>query len=290
MFSHRLFSVGLRYAALPLFSLQFIGGLSGQTIHYKPVDRALVETRLKSYGGNDKQREATLKQMFIAAGCDEQHLSEQAVKGTRQPNVICVLPGSSERCIVVGAHFDHVSEGDGVVDNWSGASLLPSLLEAVKVEPRKHTYIFIGFTDEEKGEIGSHFYVHQMTKEQVASTDAMVNLDTLGLGATEIWASHTDKRLQALIIYIAKAMNVPLSGVDVDGVGSTDSVQFEARKIPSTTIHSLTQETWDARILHTSKDRLSAMRLDDYYQSYRLTAAFLAALDQWPFDTKSSAH
>ena len=254
------------------------------------MDRSLVETRLKNYGGNDKQRAATLKQMFIDAGCDEQHLSEQIVKGTRQPNVICVLPGSSDHCIIVGAHFDHVSEGDGVVDNWSGASLLPSLIEAVKVDPRKHTYIFIGFTDEEKGEIGSHFYARKMTKEQVALTDVMVNMDTLGLGATEIWSSHTDKRLIAVIAYVAKAMNLPLSGADVDKIGTSDSVQFEALKIPSTTIHSLTQETWDKQILHTSKDKISAIRLDDYYQSYRLISAFLAVLDQWPFDNQAPSH
>ena len=90
--------------------------------------------------------------------------------------------------------------------------------------------------------------------------------------------------------YVAKAMNLPLSGADVDKIGSSDSVQFEALKIPSTTIHSLTQETWDKQILHTSKDKLSAIKLDDYYQSYRLIAAFIAALDQWPFDAQASAH
>ena len=77
-----------------------------------------------------------------------------------------------------------------MVDNWSGASLLPSLYEAVKLEPRRHTYIFVGFTDEEKGEVGSHFYVRRMTTEQVAATDAMVNMDALGLAPTEIWATH----------------------------------------------------------------------------------------------------
>lgn len=130
--------------------------------------------------------------MFADAGCDGQHLSEQAVREARQPNVICVLPGSSDKVIIVGAHFDHASAGDGVVDNWSGASLLPSLYEAVKVELWTHTYIFIGFTDEEKGEVGSHFYAQQMTEEQVVATDAMVNMDTLGLAATEIWVNHSD--------------------------------------------------------------------------------------------------
>jgi hypothetical protein len=174
-----------------------------------------------------------------------------------------------------------VSAGDGVVDNWSGASLLPSLYEAVKIEPRNHAYVFIGFTDEERGDVGSRFYARQMTKEQVAATDAMVNMDTLGLAPTEIWASHSDERLNGALIYIGKQTNIPVTGANVEQVGSTDSEQFAARKIPSITIHSLTQETWNAHILHTSKDRFSAIRLDDYYQTYRLLAAYQPSWTRW---------
>lgn len=221
-----------------------------------------------------------LKQMFADAGCDDQHLSEQQVKGSKLPNVICILPGSSDKVIIVGAHFDRVSDGDGVVDNWSGASLLASLYEAVKIESRKHTYIFIGFTDEEKGEVGSRFYVRQMTKEQVVATDAMVNMDTLGLASTEVWLGHSDKTLTNALVYIAKQLNAPLTAVNVEQVGSTDAEQFSERKIPRITIHSLTQESWNAHILHTSKDKFSAMHLDDYYQTYCVLGAYLAFLDQ----------
>ncbi|HLK53922.1 MAG TPA: M28 family peptidase, partial [Candidatus Angelobacter sp.] len=255
--------------------------VAAQSVKYKVVSREVVESRLGRYAGNDKQREATLKQMFTEAGCDEQHISEQPVKGSKQPNIICVLPGSSDKVIIVGAHFDHISKGDGVVDNWSGASLLPSLYESLKIAPRKHTFIFIGFTDEEEGEVGSHFYVHQMTKEQVASTDAMVNMDTLGLAPTEIWGSHADKSLNSAIAFVAKQLHVPVTSVNVEQVGSTDSEQFAARKIPSITIHSLTQESWNAGILHTSKDKFSAIKLDEYYESYRLVAVYVAFLDQF---------
>ena len=269
------------YGIATLILLLFYTGVTADSVQYKPVSREVVESRLGRYAGNDQQREATLKQMFGEAGCDEQHVSEQRVKGSKQPNVICVLPGSSDKAIIVGAHFDHISRGNGVVDNWSGASLLPSLYESLKIEPRKHTYIFIGFTDEEQGEVGSYFYVRQMTKEQVAATDAMVNMDTLGLAPTEVWASHSDKRLSGAIASVAKQLHVPVTGMNVERIGSTDSEQFAARKIPSITIHSLTQESWDAGILHTSKDKLSAMKLDDYYESYRLVAAYVAFLDQF---------
>jgi hypothetical protein len=266
-------------AAIVLVLYSWIGA-TAEGVRYDPVSREVVETRLGKYTGNNKQREATLKQMFTEAGCDDQHISEQAVKGSKLPNVICLLPGSSDRVIIVGAHFDRVSEGDGVVDNWSGASLLPSLYESVKLESRKHTYIFIGFTDEEQGEVGSRFYARQMSKEQVAATDAMVNMDTLGLAPAEVWASHSDKRLVGALAYIAKQLNLPVTGVNVEQIGSTDAEKFSERKIPRITIHSLNQETWNAHILHTSKDKLSAMRLDDYYQTYRLLAAYVAFLDQ----------
>lgn len=271
---------GSKFRAAALTVLLLIAITTAETVRFNLVSREMVEARLKKYGGDNRQREATLKQIFTVAGCDGQRLSEQSVKGSKQPNVICMLPGSSGKVIIVGAHFDRVSAGDGVVDNWSGASLLPSLYEAVKVEPRKHTYIFIGFTDEEKGLVGSHFYVQQMTKEQVAATDAMVNMDTLGLAPSEVWATHSDKRLMGALGSIAKQLNVAVTGVNVDRIGSSDSESFDERKIPRITIHSLTQETFNAGILHTAKDKFSAMRLDDYYQTYRLLAAYIAYLDQ----------
>ena len=70
-----------------------------------------------------------------------------------------------------------------------------------------------------------------------------------------------------MLAAIGKQLKLPVSAVNVEHVGSTDSEQFAARKIPSITIHTLTQETWNAHILHSVKDKMSAIRLDDYYQS-----------------------
>lgn len=276
----KLFGQSFRLSvAAAAFLVHSFPAFAADSVRYNPVSRQVIEARLRKYGDDNKDREATLKQLFADAGCGD-HTSEQPVKGSKLPNVICVFPGSSDKAIIVGAHFDRVSEGDGVVDNWSGASLLPSLYEAVKAERRKHSYIFIGFTDEEKGEVGSRFYVRQMTKEQVATTDAMVNMDTLGLAPPEVWGSHSDETLAGALGYIAKRLNIPLSRIDVEQIGSSDAEQFAERKIPRITIHSLTQESWNAHILHTSKDKISAMQLDDYYDTYRLLAAYIAFLDQ----------
>jgi Zn-dependent M28 family amino/carboxypeptidase len=249
-------------------------------LRFRLVSRESVEVRLNEYGGTNSERGATLKRMFVDAGCGE-HLSEQRANWSKTPNVICVLPGTSDRVIIVGAHFDRVSSGDGVADNWSGASLLPSLYEAVKVEPRTHTYVFIGFTDEEVGLVGSRFYARSLTREQVAATDAMINMDTLGLAPSEVWLRRSDKRLAAALFGVAALLELPLTAVDFDNVGSTDSESFRRRKIPSLTIHTLTQKSENEQILHTRKDKLSALNLDHYYDTYHLVAVYLVYLDQY---------
>jgi hypothetical protein len=247
-------------------------------IHLVPRDG--VERRLREYQGSNRERGARLKRMLSDAGCAEQ-VSEQHIRYSTPPNVICVLPGVSDRIIIVGAHFDRVRAGDGVADNWSGASLLPSLYESVKIEPRKHTYIFIGFTDEEKGLVGSRFYASRMTREQVAATDAMINLDTLGLAPTEVWTNRSDKRLTGALNGIAKYLKLPLNGLNFEGVGSSDSESFAALKIPRITIHSLNQKSEDDGILHTTKDKLSAINLGYFYETYHLVALYLAYLDSF---------
>ena len=198
--------------------------------------------------------------------------------------VICVRPGTSDRTIIVDAHFDRVSAGDGVVDNWSGASLLPSLFQAVAIEPRLHSYVFIGFAAEEAGMVGSRFYARRMTAEQIAATDAMVNMDTLGLASTNVWLNRSDKRLVFALGSVGKLLDLPVSGVNFEQIGSTDSESFAARKIPSITIHTLNQKAHDAGILHSRKDKLEAVRLDDYYDTYRLMSVYLVFLDRY-FDT-----
>lgn len=269
--------MGLRAIGAVLLGLA-LSSAEAQTFRFSLTARETIEARLREYGGTNIERGARLKRMFVDVGCGE-HVSEQPVKYSKAPNVICVLPGTSDRVIIVGAHFDRVSAGDGVADNWSGASLLPSLYEAVKIDPRQHTYVFIGFTDEEKGLVGSRFYARKLTREQVAATDAMINLDTLGLAPSAVWASRSDKRLTKGLAGVATYLKVPLSGVNFERVGSSDSESFAARKIPRLTIHSLTQKSHDKGILHTRKDKLSVMNLDDYYDTYHLVAGYLVYLD-----------
>lgn len=248
-----------------------------QRVEFARLDRELIEGRLKMARGNNKERQTNLKRIFEDAGCRGEALVEQPVRHAQNPNLICTLPGASDDTILVGAHFDRVDSSDGVVDNWSGAALLPSLYQSLRLRPRYYTFVFVGFTDEEKGMVGSEHYVKQMNRDQVAQMRAMINIDTLGLSPTKIWSSYANKALREALLQWAALARLPVAGVNIEKVGTTDSQSFDARKIPSIALHSVTQETLG--VLHSYRDNLKVVRWDDYYDSYRLIAGYLAFLD-----------
>ena len=251
--------------------------LCARTSTYGVVRQSTIQQRIDQYKGNDTVRASTLVHLFTESGCPAAQLTQQQVPDRHEPNVLCVLPGTTAETIVVGAHFDHVDAGDGIIDNWSGASLLPSLLQSLSTAKHRHTFIFVGFTGEEAGLVGSAFYVKHLSPEEVSTIEAMINLDTLGLGPTKVWIGQSDPRLVSGLTYLSRTMDLPLEGMNLDGYGLSDEESFIRDRICTLTIHSITAETM--HVLHRPADNPSALRIDDYYATYRLLAAYLNILD-----------
>jgi len=282
--AHREFLCSSARLVLPFCLLVLIanallgpGFAQEHPVRFVQVPRDVIESRLRRVAQENADRENALKQIFTEAGCDGDHLREQPVKHQKLPNLICTLPGTSDSVMIVAAHFDHVEKGDGVVDDWSGAALLPSLFQSLRAEPRKHSIVFIGFTAEEQGLIGSDFYVKQLTPDQTAKIPAMIDLDSLGLGPTNIWLNHSDEKLANTLNGVAASLKLPLAVVNAEQIGDDDSTSFRKRHVPTIMLHSVTQQT--VAILHSDRDNLSAISVDDYYDSYHLLAAYLAYLD-----------
>jgi len=112
----------------------------------------------------------------------------------------------------------------------------------------------------------------------LSNVKAMICIDTLGLGPAVVWFSRSDPQLVRALSTVAHGLNMPLAGVDVGLVGMSDEEAFIKHKLPSIIIHSLTQETLS--ILHSPRDNYSALRLDDYFESYKLLSGYLDYLDQ----------
>lgn len=265
------------------FNLTFVAlftllPIMGQTVvNYGTVPRSEIERRLNAFEDSDAKREKKLLSLFQESGCSDD-LTEQPVKHVKVPNVVCTLPGATDSIILVGGHFDFVNAGKGVVDNWSGSALLPSLYTSLKISPRRHAFLFVGFTDEERGMVGSRFYVDKMGKENLKKISAMVNLDSLGTSPTKVEMDRAPQDLLKDLASVAAALKLPISIMNVHRVGRSDSDSFQDRKVPAISIHSLTQETFP--ILHSQRDQIGAIHLGDYYETYLLLRAYLPYLDQ----------
>jgi hypothetical protein len=119
------------------------------------------------------------------------------IGGAVGKNVIGVLPGRDpdlrNEIVIVGAHYDHLGPGNfgsldpdstgkvhnGADDNASGASALIHIAAKLALLPPARTVVFIAFSGEEAGSLGSAYYVkHPLFP--LAKTYAMVNLDMVG--------------------------------------------------------------------------------------------------------------
>jgi Zn-dependent M28 family amino/carboxypeptidase len=221
-------------------------------------------------------------------GCGE-GLVRQAVVGAKLPNLICTLRGRTPARIVVGANYDRPGGGRGIVDDWTGAAMLPSLFTAMLAERREHTFEFVAFFDaagwreptaKETWNLGSEYYVRSLDRPGRARIRAMVGLLALGLGPTSAWAAHADPNLWLDLGAVTRALGLPLRDVSFAGGVPSDAEPFRTWGLPSITLHSHDQDSL-ALLRDATRDKsLARVDADRYVESFRLVAVYLAYLDQ----------
>jgi hypothetical protein len=133
-----------------LLSLSVISAQEGSTrIEFDTLNAALIQQRLEMVQRKTSNRQKTLEDLFREVGCTD--LSEQPVRGSKEPNILCSHDGTEAAVITVGAHYDADGHGTGAVDDWSGASLLPTLYQSIEKKARRHRFVFVAFSGEEEG-------------------------------------------------------------------------------------------------------------------------------------------
>ncbi len=158
-------------------------------------------------------------------------------------NVVGWINNGVENTVVIGAHFDHlgVSHKDihtiynGADDNASGIAILIELARWMSIKGfHNKNYLFIAFSGEEKGLLGSIYFTNNMTiplkniacmicLDQVGRMDEMEKIITLfGKGTSPLWdnlignISSNDYSIESYLT----------------GVGPTDFTSFYLKNIP----------------------------------------------------------
>ncbi|HET6778843.1 MAG TPA: M20/M25/M40 family metallo-hydrolase [Gemmatimonadales bacterium] len=275
--------------------------------------------------------------MFRAGGQDLSVLSEQAarrgfkavplklqlealvqsdIQRSETSNVLARLPGRgplAKEAVLIGGHYDHFGIGtpvngdsiyNGAEDNASGTAAVLALAEAFArsgVQPRR-SLVFVGFTAEESGLLGSQALVARPTipLSQIA---AILNLDVMNLyGKTrDISAVGLDQSSLAGVFTRAAAAeglkvssnqanllrgfffrsdHFPLARAGVPGLSLENGQSFVGR--PADYGEKLKEEYTEKRYHQPSDEVLPSFTYDGAAQQLRVIARSAVAVADAP--------
>ncbi len=160
-------------------------------------------------------------------------------------NIIGIIDNGSKYSIVIGAHYDHLGWGDenslssekaihnGADDNASGVAALLQLAENLKSEKLHHNVIFIAFSGEEKGLLGSHYFADSRVID-LKKISFMINMDMVGrLDSLRRLAVHGVGTSPSFIPAMHKVSYPDFQfKLDSSGMGPSDHTSFYLNEVP----------------------------------------------------------
>ncbi len=247
-------------ALIPFGSLA--KGISTVSVPFIQIKRSVIDMVLKDGTGKDleetekaiegdlKPRSAVLKGWSIAVDIKVKR------QVTMVRNVIGYVDGSgplADETVVVGAHYDHLGFGGigsrvkgskdihhGADDNGSGTTTMLELSRRFAGLKNRdgRRMVFMAFTAEERGLIGSRHYTRVEPLFPIKSTAAMFNLDMVGRLVDDPKTKKTKLLVEG--VGTAKEFDGLVAkynpGLDLvkkpGGYGPSDHDSFYGQKIP----------------------------------------------------------
>ncbi len=161
-------------------------------------------------------------------------------------NVIAYIDNKAASTVVIGAHYDHLGlggegslfrEGDaihnGADDNASGVAVVLKLAAELRNKHTNNNYLFIAFSGEEMGLLGSNYFVKNPTID-LSSVSYMINLDMVGrLNEESTLAVHGVGTSPVFKQTLFANNNLGLKIAEHEsGVGPSDHTSFYIMDIP----------------------------------------------------------
>jgi arginine utilization protein RocB len=161
-------------------------------------------------------------------------------------NVIGFIDNKAESTVIIGAHFDHLGFGgegslyrdsikaihNGADDNASGVAILLNLAAKMKGKNIKNNYLFMAFSGEEMGLLGSNYFVKNPTID-TKKVSYMINMDMVGRlkkdSALAVYGTGTSPIFKQTL----KSHNEKFKLIQQEsGVGPSDHTSFYLNDIP----------------------------------------------------------
>ncbi len=223
---------------------------------------------------------------------------------TEVKNVIGVLEGEgphADETIVIGAHYDHLGYGGansllpgthaihpGADDNASGDTALLEIARELSGREKKlpRRIVFIAFTGEERGLLGSARYV----KDPLIPLDktiAMLNMDMVGRMQDNkliVYSNDTAPQFDPLIDKLNETFGFKIVR-QPGGFGPSDHASFYAKQIP--VLHFFTGTHKDYHRPSDTADKINVPDMRRVAQFVAATAVALAESEGRPEFTES---
>jgi len=160
-------------------------------------------------------------------------------------NVIGFLDNGAKNTVIIGAHFDHLGYGgdgslyrdsikaihNGADDNASGVAVLLNLISKLNTKNTNNNYLFMAFSGEEMGLLGSNYFVKNPTIDTKA-VSYMINMDMVGRlkdSALAVYGTGTSPIFKQTL----KSHNNNFKLIQKEsGVGPSDHTSFYLADIP----------------------------------------------------------
>jgi len=161
-------------------------------------------------------------------------------------NIIGYIDNQAKKTIIIGAHYDHLGYGNenslhrgeknlihnGADDNASGVAMMIDLASKLRVANKNNNYLFIAFSGEEIGLLGSNYYTKNAIIK-MSNINYMINMDMVGRlnedTALAIYGLGTSPIFKQTI----NANNTKFKIIQKEsGVGPSDHTSFYLNDIP----------------------------------------------------------
>lgn len=168
---------------------------------------------------------------------------DSTITGT---NVVGFIDNKAENTVIIGAHYDHLGYGaegslyrgetkqihNGADDNASGVGVLLNLAQKLKDSNKSNNYLFITFSGEEMGLLGSNYYAKNPTVSN-DKANYMINMDMVGRLKADSTLAVYGVGTSPIFKQTLKAHNNKFKLVQNEsGVGPSDHTSFYNVDVP----------------------------------------------------------
>ncbi|MFY0602658.1 MAG: M28 family peptidase [Flavobacteriaceae bacterium] len=161
-------------------------------------------------------------------------------------NIIGYIDNKASHTVIIGAHYDHLGYGgdgslyrdsmkaihNGADDNASGVAVMLDLARKLKSKNTNNNYLFMAFSGEEMGLLGSNYFVKNPTID-TKSVSYMINMDMVGKLKKDSTLAVYGTGTSPIFKQVLNAHNSHFKLIQKEsGTGPSDHTSFYLADIP----------------------------------------------------------